>query len=205
MSEENSIKKLKISIDDIIRDFQLKNISKEEFFENILECDRFYHLDLFPYFIKDYEKYSQVEVFYQKYLDGDMSKQEFEKHEQKFHQFVETLWMYNDVYVMIGEDDYHRMKRLEYAKKNKSKYKKSRKFVASTIEDSGSGHYVDSLVDLRSLLYIATREIASVIFCFIDFKIILWLNGCVGLIYFKEESMKQNISDIVMANQLFIR
>lgn len=190
-----------VKMENLLNHFNIPNDIKIT--DYLLNCPESYNLDIFPFVIKNHNKYRQVEIFYQKCLDGDLSKHVYENIEYKYHQFMKTLWLYNEVYVQtaINKNDF---KISYYAKKNKSKFSKSKNFLLDMFENFHNVKLIDSVVDLESLLFIATREISPVLFYFLDFKVIVYLNACNGIVYFADKSINDKVFDVAKINQLYL-
>lgn len=169
----------------------------------LFENQEVYHLDLFPFIITDEDKYKRVEVFYQKYLDKVISKSEFTEHERKYHDFIKMLWLYNNVYVQINTD-VKQFKNSSYAKRNKRKWKKHKQFLYDIIGDFKELYFVNSLEKLEVLLFLATREISPVLFYFDKFNVILYLDGCSGLLYHDKTFSHNDLINIVTMHHLYL-
>lgn len=200
--EENSGMQ-KLSLEDVLEKFNIKTSQKDGYIDYILPDDECWGLDLFPYIVNDANKYLQAEVFYQKCLDGKISRQEFEMHEQKFHHFVKTLWLYDDVYALVNLD-IKAFKRSHYAKKNRSKYKKHIKDIRKMMGDFNHMYEINSLKLLEAVLFLATREISQVLFYFKNNGVLLHMDGCKGLIYSCSEPSLEKLSDIAKVSQLYL-
>ncbi len=201
--EENKRDYIKISITNILDDFNLGSIDANTYIESILESNEFYNLDLFPKVVSNYKKYTAVEVFYQKVLDREITVKEFEKNEQKYHQLIKTLWLYDDMYIALSNDATS-IFNSSYARTIKKKLKNAKKFLVNIANDKNNAYLIDTYEMLNTVLYIGTREISPILFCFIGLKVLIYLDGCSGVIFFGNEFEKQNILDIIKASQLWI-
>lgn len=166
----------------------------DNLFDYILGCKKITTLDMFPKVIHNSRKYQSVEVFYQRVLDRNMKKQEFINIEKRFIDFVMSLWLYNDTYVDISSSEFNSS---YYYKKNKKLLKKHSKFFTKS---AGSDEFllIENKDILHSFAILATRDISPVIFYFRNSKIMLLLNGCIGLIYYgfpKEDLLAKQIAD----------
>ncbi len=54
-------------------------------------------IDILPHIVKDLEKYHQVAVFYQKWVDRHIDGKCFLSYEERYIEFLKTLWLYNRV------------------------------------------------------------------------------------------------------------
>lgn len=202
MSEgSNEIKTLK----EVFDFFCLKGIttnSIDDLFDKVLDAEG-YNLDLFPFLISNAEKYNQVEVFFQKYLDGNLSKKEFLRNENKYHQLVKTLWLYNDVYTFVGSTKEY-VREFRHIRGMRKLLRQIDKYIPPRNEESNFLYLVSSCNDLLALSTIATREVCTVFFFFMDYKIIIMLQGCNGIVYFTDEKCKDMLKDVIKANQLYL-
>lgn len=158
-----------------------------------------YSLDLWPAVVPDnnYKKYNQVEVFYQRCLDGEMSKKEFKSAEYKYHQFVKTLWLYSDVYAYVDTD-------IEQFKKSRRRYnRKSGSVLQEIIQSENEMVLVESANVLEDVVYLATHNIASVLLFFTDLKMVIFLDDCFGIVYCVDEDYKFALK-IATVNQLYM-
>lgn len=166
----------------------------DSLFDYILGCKEITTLDMFPKVIHNSRKYQSVEVFYQRVLDRNMKKQEFINIEKRFIDFVMSLLLYNDTYVDISSSEFNSS---YYYKKNKKLLKKHSKFFTKS---AGNDEFllIENKDILHSFAILATRDISPVIFYFRNSKIMLLLNGCIGLIYYgfpKEDLLTKQIAD----------
>ena len=123
-----------------------------------------------------------------------MKKREFINIEKRFLDFVISLWLYNETYVDICSSEFNSS---YYYKKNKKLLKKHSKFFTKSAEND-EFLLIENKDILHSFAILATREISPVIFYFRDSKIMLLLNGCIGLIYYglpKEDLLTKQIAD----------
>ena len=158
----------------------------DSLFDYILGCKKITTLDMFPKVIHNSRKYQSVEVFYQRVLDRNMKKQEFINIEKRFIDFVMSLWLYNDTYVDISSSEFN----------SSYYYKKNKKLTKSAGNDEFL--LIENKDILHSFAILATRDISPVIFYFRNSKIMLLLNGCIGLIYYgfpKEDLLTKQIAD----------
>lgn len=144
------------------------------------EFEQTFCLSLFPNLITDVAKYNQVEIFYQRYLDNEISKQEFLHSEQKFLELLKNFWLYNDTYIFI-ENDYNEIIGSSYWKRNIGEFIKSKSLIAK-IANSQLFWKIDSINDLLMLSKISTREISRAIFFFKQFEILIAIDGCCGIL-----------------------
>ncbi|MGG4144693.1 hypothetical protein ABEW34_16385 [Paenibacillus algorifonticola] len=74
-----------------------------EYFQNNYP-ENFFYIDRFPRLVNDFDKYSQLEVFYSQDGDNDVYKSE----EKKFISVISKLWVYSETVVessIYSEDD----------------------------------------------------------------------------------------------------
>ena len=91
-------------IDDILSEWNGNTIDFDTYLK--MNSDRNLIVDIYPFEIADPEKNWQVEIFYRKFLDKQISCREYLAHEQKYLQFMKHLWLYNatDVFYDLSFD-----------------------------------------------------------------------------------------------------
>lgn len=156
-------------------------------------------VDIFPFLIKDGEKFDQLSVTYQKVLDREIQIQQFELFENKFISMVLNLWSVNTSYVMICPGTAFNKSIVIRRSKNRL-----RAFLHSNCK-------FDRLTEIQSaslmtdLVRIATREAGEVRCIFLEQRIILRISGLCALVSTEDEDMDSIIQTIVNGNQLFLR
>lgn len=170
-----------INVCDILKLFGLDYKDKEQnIIDSFLESDKTFCISLFPDLIKDIVKYNQVEIYYQKYLDREITKEEFFDSERKFWELLKSFWIYNDTYVFI-ENDYREITSSFYWRKNRRELIKS-KHLIEKISNSQLFWKIDSIYDLSVLSKISTREISREIFFFQQSGLVISIDGCCGIL-----------------------
>lgn len=202
MSEENNILLHSISIQDYLKNIDL-DIDCDNVLDYIYNSKDSYCLSQFPQYISDVEKYNSLEVFYQKYLDKDITKFDFLECERKYHNFSHLLWAYDQVYVGIYTDE-SSYKNSYYAKKNKSLLRKQQKFIAETIKNHELLHSINSLNELNAIMYIGTRDIAPIVLFFKKYKSMIYFSGCSAIAYSKNEELIDLVKMVALSNGLFL-
>lgn len=163
------------------------------------DSDKFLLLDIFPKTIVDSNKYEQMNIFFQKYLDKTISKKIFLKEEEKFIRLITYLWAYNSTYAIVnlhtplGQNYPAKRSKKELLCYKRSKIDKSELFPVKSPEL------------LKSLISIGTREIGMVYFFFDEDRIAIELSGLVGLLWCDDEQQKQNFIQLASSCQLFTR
>ena len=191
---------------DIARVINLPYFEGDDIVDCLVEKSKYAHIDIFPMTITDVEKHQQCEIFYQKCLDGDLSKKEFEKKEQKYHECMRTLWLYNDVYVTIYPVT-KKLKKAAYMKYNKKLFQNNIKTLQYIADESQSGKFmlVKDMSIFDSILFLATREIASVCMYFQEYKLLVYINTCHALFFTEDAKTKHILESIVLNVGLYIR
>lgn len=202
MSEENNILLHSISIQEYLKYIDL-DIDCDNVLDYIYNSKDSYCLSQFPQYISDVEKYNSLEVFYQKYLDKDITKFDFLECERKYHNFSHLLWAYDQVYVGIYTDE-SSYKNSYYAKKNKSLLRKQQKFIAETIKNHELLHSINSLNELNAIMYIGTRDIAPIVLFFKKYKSMIYFSGCSAIAYSKNEELIDLVKMVALSNGLFL-
>lgn len=171
---------------------------------DMLECS---HLDIFPMRISvsDNQKYEQCNVFYQRYADGEDFLGKFKHLEEQFHECVQTCWLYGDVYVGIYSA-FEILERTGYTKINKKVFHKPLKWMQEIQDKSYQGKLilVDDVKKLKKILYLASRECASVMFYFEKLEMLIYMNGLHALVFSEKEKSEEFIKMIAMSKGLYI-
>lgn len=190
-----------ILINEICKNLKLGISKYEEFIDFLYNSNDTYNLDLYPFYIDNVDKYNQVEIYYQKHLDKYISKRIFEDNEIKFHDFVKTLWIYNNVFVKVNID-YNHLRMSKYFKRNKKIMKNSMKYVR--LNQSNNLFQISSLDDLTSVLFLATRDVSQILLYFDKFNLTILLYGCSGIVYFYDNNIYEKLFLIANNCRLYL-
>ena len=204
-----SVENKTIEIRNIFFDLGIAFSSECHMLDDLFDYSDKYIISSFPGIIEDSEKYGQVNIFYQKYLDGEISKQQFESREKQFHDFVKTLWIYNDVYAALFESCGNIIKYSRRAKIKKL-IRSEKKLLSKVSIDSYSPNIdnvyrVSKYSSMNVLLHLATREISGLLLYFKQVNILIYLFGCEGILVLKNgNSPDDSLQDILRNNRLYI-
>ena len=180
-------------IDDILSQWNLKSIDFDTYVESY--DDKNLIVDIYPFEIENPEKNCQVEVFYRRFLDKNIPRNQYFDYEQRYLNFVKYLWMYNatDVFYDLLFDNYFR--------KGLKKYKTIRKKIQISEEIQNA----DSWYKIEELLIMALREAGYIFLHFKDWNIVLMINDFSILVLCKEKQTTLIIKDFAMNSGLFVR
>ena len=185
----------------------LKNIDKDIDCENIL--DYIYNskysfcLSQFPQYISNNNKYNDLEIFFQKYLDGVIKKTDYLECEHRYHKVLQTLWLYNQVYVGIYTDK-SSYKKSYYARKNRKWLRKYRNFILEIINDHESMQCINTLEELEAIMKIGTRDIAPILLFFIEYGGMIYFSGCSAIVYSKNIDFINLVKVVASSNGLYL-
>lgn len=192
-----------LPLEELLNKFNITLFENQDIFDFFDLPDNSSVIDIFPERIHSNEKYSFVEMFYQKVLDKEVELSKFECVENKFVELIKTLWLYNDVYVSIFSNDDTIIKNYYY-KRNKTIFEKYSKFIAEMTESIDRAFLIDDGNLLETLCKIATRDIATVMFCFNNSKTIFLLNDCAARVHFAENADVDLVNKVVDNNSLYM-
>ena len=192
-----------LPLEELLNKFNITLFENQDIFDFFDLPDNSSVIDIFPERIHSNEKYSFVEMFYQKVLDKEVELSKFECVENKFVELIKTLWLYNDVYVSIFSNDDTIIKNYYY-KRNKTIFEKYSKFIAEMTGSIDRAFLIDDGNLLEALCIIATRDIATVMFCFNNSKTIILLNDCTARVHFAENADVDLVNKVVDNNSLYM-
>lgn len=178
------------------------NNSIDAIITTILESETTFSVDIFPAVIKNPDKYKQVEIFYQSYLDKEISSNEFKTFENKYQQFIKYIWLYNDTYV-YAPISFKEFKKNYYANKNRKLFKKYTAFLRDIL-DLNCFTNIENYELLVALTYLSTRDITPVLFYCAALNSIIYLHGCNCKIYSNNTANVNSFKLYAEASRLFI-
>lgn len=189
-----------MTLDDIIEKHNIYINNFEELLDYIIHSDDSFSLDLFPYAIENDKKYKQVEIFYQGYLDKDISNATFLEEEKKFHNFFKLLWLYDNFYVSVAISKKD-IRKNHYARLNRKEIKNGLALISDSFKEF---KFVDEYEKLKSIMVISTREIApSLIYCEKS-ELLIYFYGCQAAVLFLNNKYKEQINYLAKLNNLFL-
>ena len=190
-----------MNLEELLIEFHI-SLNKEKDIFQIFDSGDTYVIDTFPEIILDNEKYKQAEIFYQKVLDKELKRSDFEAVENQFINIVKTLWLYNDVDVKIICFD--NIKKNYYYKKIRGIFRKDIKKITDVINNEDELYRVEDIKLLEKLCKLAIRDIAPVLFVFNSSKVLMLLNDCHAQVIVSEKQSFESIHKIVFNNHLYI-
>lgn len=202
VSEENNILSQSIEIKDFLMHINL-DIDNENILDYIYNSKNSFCLSQFPQYVSDNDKYNSLEIFYQKYLDGDITKTNFLECEKKYHKVIQTLWLYDQVYVGMYTD-LSSYKKSYYAKKNNSLLKKQYKFINEMLKDHRLLHSINTLGELNVVMHIGTRDIAPIVLFFKKYEAMIYFSGCSAMLYSQNKGFIDFVKTISLTNGLYL-
>lgn len=194
-----------MTLKDVINSWNKTNKFKDDdfMFEQLgsYNPDNCYFIDRFPMVVESNEKYSQLEIFYDAVLDGNLSAEMYHKEEEKMKNIIKKLWAYSLVKVetyLTYEEETGKIESI--IKKNKIPLVNELKKIAG--EDL---FIVDDINYLDILLELGLRDRVHSVFIFSDMKIIAWTNGFEILLYMGDLKNKEMIEKIVCTEGMYLR
>lgn len=192
-----------LQLEELLKKFNITLYENQDIYDFFDLPDNSSVIDIFPERIHSNEKYSFVEMFYQRVLDKEIELSKFECVENKFVELIKTLWLYNDVYVSVFSN-INTINKNHYYKRNKTFFKEYSKSLLEMTESIDQAFLIDDGNLLEALCIIATRDIATVMFCFNNSKTIILLNDCAARIHFAENADIDLVNKVVGNNGLYM-
>lgn len=150
-----------------------------------------YNESLYRYFfeVEDYIfKEDYKEVFFQSYLDGDISKESYKYYENKFIMMMKTLFNSSTAFVFYT---------LEIPLENNLPAQSSKDVLKDIEKIKMNSNKIIAIKDwdfFEQICYMALREIDCVCFLFADIQAVLIHTGMHGCI-FSAEPLSKNLQD----------
>ena len=192
-----------LQLEELLKKFNITLFENQDIFDFFNLPDNSSVIDIFPERIHSNEKYSFVEMFYQRVLDKEIELSKFECVENKFVELIKTLWLYNDVYVSVFSN-INTINKNYYYKRNKTFFKEYSKSLLEMTESIDQAFLIDDVNLLEALCIIATRDIATLMFCFNNSKAIIFLNDCAARVHFAENADIDLFNKVVGNNGLYM-
>ncbi len=201
MSENKSIwNKLKnetITYDDIEQYIFTKEYISALDHPEIIYSGKEYNDALLRYFfeVESYDTEDDYEeVFFQSYLDGDISKEYYFEHENKFMKMLEILFNKSETIIYYCLD-------MNLENNHPLKMSTDISVDIKQIEKNNDKFFVVKDFQLfRQICYLAGREIQSINFIFPDIKCILMNSGLHGYIFAEsllDADLEKSISSVL--------
>lgn len=149
-------------------------------------------VDIYPFRIEDSEKNYQVEVFYRKFVEKNISKTSYLNYENKFLSFIKLLWIYNstDVFYDLIFD--------KHFKKSLRKYRFKR-----CNQDSQIINNISKLGELQFLSALALREAGYMFLHLKNWNVLVMINGFSMLVLCKDCKTNEIIRNLSNSCGLF--
>ena len=151
-------------------------------------------VDIYPFQIKDLEKSHQVEVFYRKFLDKDISRKTYLTYENNFLKFIKLLWTYNEtnLFYDLAFDNYFlkAFKKICFTKKRKK---------------SNTVNNISNWAELQTLSVVSLRESGYMFLHFKDWNVIAMINDFSVLLMCKDAETNKTICKLANHCGLFMR
>ena len=195
---------MNINIEQIFGNDKAEFADKEEFLKYLYnnKSDNIYHIDRFPMLIKNTDKFDQMNMLYQEVLGSKNAKKVFLDIEVKYRNFMNKLWIYNDVLV-----DFLKPSGL-YAPLSKIVEKKYKKYlnILENKNHNGKMFKFTEKNELEFWVQVAMRDAIDVTFYLKNYQIIIIPNyDFIFDIYLNDKEHYQIIRDIAISEGLFLR
>ena len=180
-------------IDDILSQWNVQTTDLNTYINSY--NDKNLIVDIHPFEITDLDKNWQVEIFYRKFLDKNISRSLYFDHEQRYLRFIKYLWLYNstDVFYDLRFDNYFR--------KGLKRYNPIKK----AIDVSDEVHNIASWLELEELAVLALREAGYIFLHFRDWNIIVMINDFSILVLCREAQTTSVVKNLAINSGLFVR
>ena len=192
-----------MTLKELLNSWNVIDILNDDFaFEHLCSTipDNCYFIDRFPIQIENSDKYSQIEVFYDSVLNGDLCVEIYNKEEEKIKNILKKLWVYSLLEVETN------LAYVEDEKITKVIDTSKMPFVNELRKMVGEKLFtVDNVNHLDSLLELGLRDRVHSCFVLSDMKIIAWTNGLIILLYMVNLDNKNLVEKIVCTEGMYLR
>jgi hypothetical protein len=161
-----------------------------------------YYIDRFPLLVKNFEKYEKEELYYEKVLDKNVSKESFTIQESKFVNVMKKMWLYNEVLVQTDLFEVPDEKIVRVLDENNSTMFSLKEMIISKKSDTT---ILENAIHLDFLIKLAVRETVYSKMFFLDHKIMVIAYGMCFQVYMHDLSTLQFIKTIVSTEGLYLR
>ena len=161
-----------------------------------------YYIDRFPLASSNFDKFDQMNVFYQEVLEGKIKSDTFLDIEMKYQNVMNKLWLYNDVFVTFSGFS------KKYALLSKIMDKEYQKYLDmfKNKNFSGKAFEITGKYELEFWVQLAFRDATDAIFYLKNYQAIIVPNyDCVFNIYLGTNNYYSVVKDIVVSEGLFLR
>jgi|LSQX01.2.fsa_nt_gb hypothetical protein len=192
-----------MTLKELLNSWNVIDILNDDFaFEHLCSTnpDNCYFIDRFPIQIENSDKYSQIEVFYDSVLNGDLCVEIYNKEEEKIKNILKKLWVYSLLEVETN------LAYVEDEKITKVIDTSKMPFVNELRKMVGEKLFtVDNVNHLDTLLELGLRDRVHSCFVLSDMKIIAWTNGLIILLYMVNLDNKNLVEKIVCTEGMYLR
>ena len=152
-------------------------------------------IDVFPYTIKDPDKYHQVSIFYRKWIDRDITSRTYRSFEKRYLDFLKTVWLYNrvDMSYCLSFDNYFR--------KGSSK----KWLFNHRVPIERTQRNVTDWCSIKEVISLALREAGFLWLYFQDWKMLAVINDFSIQLLVKEQETFNLVSPLLVSNHLYSR
>lgn len=195
---------MSVNIEQLFNHEPVELPDKEDFLKYLYDNknDSIYHIDRFPMLIENAKKFDQINVFYQEVLENEIEKRGFLDIELKYRNFMNKLWLYNDVFVNFSKPSGF------YAPLPKIVDKEYQEYL-SIFENKNYESNMFEISNKREMEFwvqIAIRDVADVTFYLKNYQAIIMPSyDLVFDIYLNNNEYHQIIKNIVASEGLFLR
>lgn len=194
-----------MEVKDILNEWKLDNSKDENIFEYLeaVKPNNCYFIDRFPLLIDDFNKYQQEEIYYEKVLNKEISKEYYQSEERKFINVIKKLWLYNNVIIDTNFLDikFNNVKRYIEASDSNTIYNLQRKLYQLNSEF----FTLDDIEELNLLVKLGMREQVYSIFTFLDYGIIVETYGMCFQVYLNDLLNLEITKNIICTEGLYLR
>lgn len=159
-----------------------------------------YFIDRFPVRVESFEKYSQLEVFYDSVLDGNLSEEIYLREEEKIKSILKKLWAYSSLEAKTDLAYVEDKKIINVIDAGKITFvEELRRMAEEELFVINNVNHLDTLIEL------GLRDRVYSCFAFSDLKIIAWIKGFTVLLYIVSLEKKDFIEKIVCTEGMYLR
>ncbi|MGI6669645.1 MAG: hypothetical protein ACOX4M_09850 [Acetivibrionales bacterium] len=192
-----------MTLKELLNSWNVIDVPNDDFvFEQLCSTnpDNCFFIDRFPIRVESFNKYSQLEVFYDSVLNGDLCAEIYLKEEEKIKNILKKLWLYSFLEVETN------LAFIEDEKITKVIDASKMPFVEELRKMAGEELFTVENVDhLDTLLELGLRDRVESCFVFSDLEIVAWINGLIVLLYMVNLEKKALVEKIVCTEGMYLR
>ena len=162
-----------------------------------------YYMDALPLTVdrKNAEKFYQVEMFFQRVLEGEVLKEDFLLLEMKYRKVMIKLWLYNE---LIIEYTFPEREIKNIPQIIDKPYLKRFKELHSQYVDTSS-IIIKEKMDLELFIQSAMRDVLCTTYFLKEYELIIIPSWSCFVVYFNDINKFQTVKDIAFSEGLFLR